>query len=115
VLYISQEVLDELSEPGFRQSRKALALVAEVPLLEIDQEVRGVANMFVREKAMPGPADAGDAVHLAVSTVHSIEYLLSWNVRRLANPNKLAHLRTVCRRLGLVPPQIVTPDLLWED
>jgi len=39
---------------------------------------------------------------------------MSWNVRHLANPNKTAHLRAVCRRLGLVPPQIVTPDLLWE-
>lgn len=27
---------------------------------------------------------------------------------------KVRHLRVICRRLGLVPPEIVVPDLLWE-
>lgn len=62
---------------------------------------------------MPSPV-AGDALHIPVATVHGVELVLSWNVRHLANPNKLAHLRTVCGRAGLVAPQIVTPDLLWE-
>lgn len=41
--------------------------------------------------------------------------MLTWNVRHLANPNKLKHLREICRRVGLIPPKIVTPDLLWES
>jgi hypothetical protein len=32
----------------------------------------------------------------------------------MANPNKRMHFATVCLRLGLVPPQIVTADLLVE-
>ena len=39
---------------------------------------------------------------------------LTWNVRHLANPNKLEDLRTICLRVGMLPPQILTPDLLWE-
>lgn len=62
---------------------------------------------------MPAPV-AGDAVHVAVACVHGLEYILSWNVRHLANPNKVAHLRAVCTRAGYAPPAIVTPDLLWE-
>ncbi len=62
---------------------------------------------------MPGPV-AGDAIHVATAAVHRIEYMLSWNVRHLANPNKVDHLRQVCRRLGLVSPLILTPDMLWE-
>ena len=41
--------------------------------------------------------------------------MLTWNVWHLANRNKLEHLRTICRRAGCIPPQIVTPDLLWES
>jgi hypothetical protein len=63
---------------------------------------------------MPSPI-AGDTIQVAVSCVHELDYLLSWNVRRLANPNKVEHLRTICIRAGLLPPRIITPELLWED
>jgi hypothetical protein len=87
--------------------------VRNVPLLPIGEEVRGLASILVREKVMPGPV-AGDAVHLAVASVHGMDYMLTWNVRHLANPNKLEHLRVVCLRVGIIPPRIVTPDFLWE-
>ena len=35
-------------------------------------------------------------------------------VKHLANINKRQHLFHICMRFGLTPPQIVTPDLLWE-
>lgn len=112
-LVISQEVVRELSDPGFGRSAAAIELVSALPLLEIDEEVAGVAEVFVRERLMPAPA-VGDAIHVAVCAVHDTNYLLSWNVRHLANPNKTAHLQILCRRLGLIPPQILTPDLLWD-
>jgi hypothetical protein len=112
-LLVSAEVFDELSHPGFRGREEALRLITAIPRLSISEEVRGLARILVRERVMPGPI-AGDAVHVAAATVHGVEYLLSWNVRHLANPNKLEHLRQVCRRVGLMPPLIVTPDLLWE-
>ena len=62
---------------------------------------------------MPSPAEEGDALHVAAAAVHAVEYMLSWNVKHLANLNKVKHLREVCRRAGYVPPTIVTPDLLW--
>lgn len=63
---------------------------------------------------MPGPV-AGDAVHLAVAAVHGVDYLLSWNAKHLANPNKAAHLRWIALKAGVTVPQIVTPELLWES
>jgi hypothetical protein len=113
-LAISAEVIVELSRPTFPRSREALAWVAGLPLLDVDDEVRGFAAILVREQVMPAPV-AGDAVHVAVACVHEVDYVLSWNVRHLANPNKLTHLLTVCVRAGYMPPRIVTPDLLWED
>lgn len=113
-LFISHEVLEELSHPEFRHRLEALSFVNEVPLLEIDDEVLALAELLIREKVMP-VAVGGDSVHVAVVTLHGMEYLLSLNVRHLANRNKLTHLHTICRRAGLVPPQILTPDLLWES
>ncbi len=39
---------------------------------------------------------------------------LTWNVQHMANLNKRTHFATLCLRLSLMPPQIVTPDLLVE-
>ena len=63
---------------------------------------------------MPGPEESGDAVHLAAAVVHGMDFLLTWNQRHLANPNKLPHLRDVCLRAGFVTPALTTPDALWR-
>ena len=113
-LFISAEVLAELSHPDYPCREAALEFVRDLPLLPVNDDVRGLAELLVREKVMPEPV-AGDALHVAVATVHEADYMLSWNVRHLANPSKTAHLRKICLRAGMTPPQIVTPDLLWEE
>ena len=110
---MSAEVIAELSHPSFKLGQDALDVVADIARLPITNEIRGVARVLVDERVMPGPV-AGDAIHVAIAAVNELDYMLSWNVRHLANPNKLDHLREVCRRLGLVPPLILTPDMLWE-
>ncbi len=112
-LFISQEVLEELKHPAFKRSSEAVGLVANIPLLDVDDDVRRVAGVFVKEKVMPAPV-AGDAIHVAAAAVHGVEYILSWNVRHLANPRKVKHLESVCRRIGLMAPRIITPEFLWE-
>ena len=113
-LFISAEVLRELSAPEYPHGEEALALTAEAEVLSLDEEARGLARILVREKVMPGPEESGDALHVAVATVRRMDVVLSWNVRHLANRNKVAHLREVCRRVGYVVPDIITPDALWE-
>lgn len=112
-LFLSAEVLRELSAEGFRNREDALALASAAKLLEINDDVRGLAKIFVRERVMPGPEDAGDAVHVAAATVHQMDFLLTWNQKHLANKNKIPHLREVCRRAGFVPPDLTTPEALW--
>lgn len=112
---ISAEVIAELSRDGFRCGAEALALIRGVALLDIDDHVRGVAEVFVKELVMPRPV-GGDAIHVAVCCVRGIDCLLSWNVQHLANPSKAAHLRVICARMGLLAPAILTPDnYFWED
>ncbi len=113
-LCISEEVIAELSAPGFMHGPEALEMLAGLKIAELSPEVQGLANLLVKEKVMPGPSTSGDAIHVAAATLHATDYLLSWNVKHLANINKRAHLARICLRLGVVPPQIVTPDLLWE-
>jgi len=113
-LHVSDEVVAELSYPGFAQGPAALGMLRGLRLLKLNAEARGLAEILVREKVMPRPAVSGDALHVAAATVHGMDYLLTWNVQHMANPNKRTHFGMLCLRLGLIPPQIVTPDLLME-
>ena len=112
-LHVSDEVIAELSHPNYPHRDAAMHWIAGVPVLPINPEAAGLATVLIQERAMPAPL-AGDALHVAAATVHRMDYVLSWNVRHLANPNKVRHLAVICLRLGFAPPQIVTPDLLWE-
>lgn len=83
-------------------------------VLELDEEVVQIASALVAEKLMPRPAVAGDAVHVAAAVVHRMDYLLTWNVRHLANLNKRAQFEAFCRKRNFAPPMLATPDLLME-
>ena len=113
-LCISAEVIAELSHQDFPFSREALALTQGIALLDITTEVVQIATSLIQERVMPGPL-RGDAIHVAVAAYHKVEYILSWNVKHLANPNKRVHLAHVLGSSARVAPQIVTPDALETD
>ncbi|MBK8269144.1 MAG: PIN domain-containing protein [Planctomycetes bacterium] len=114
IVCISDEVIAELTRLEKRQRDSAFSMLEGLNNLKIDDAVHDLADVFVRERVMPGPATTGDAIHVSVAIIHGMEYLLSWNVKHLANPRKRLHLKRVCLRLGLTPPEILTPDLLQE-
>jgi hypothetical protein len=62
-LYISNEVIRELSDPGFPAEVRdpALAMLEGLSALELNAEVVALAEVLTRERVMPAPAVAGDA------------------------------------------------------
>src|SRR2546421_8183443 len=113
-LFISSEVIDELSHPHFRRRQQALEFIVDLPELVLDQKAKELAKVLIENRVMPGPV-GGDVIHVAVSAVAAIEYIVSWNVRHLANENKTRHLNLICQRHGFIAPRIVTPEMFWED
>jgi len=63
------------------------------------------------------PEDAaGDAAHLGIASLHCVYFLLTWNIRHLANANKFQHLHVINGRLGPFTPTITMPlTLIPED
>jgi hypothetical protein len=113
-LHLSAEVIAELSAPTYPNRDAALALTAGVKMLAMNDEIEALGQMMIEQHVMPGPLK-GDALHVAVAAYYGMEYLLSWNVKHLANPNKRIHLARVLMNAGRAVPAIVTPDVLWEE
>ena len=110
----SAETLAETARGDAEQAALRLAALASMPVLAITVEVEDLAAEFLRTGALPARARS-DAVHLAVSSVARVDYLLTWNCRHLANAQILRRLRREADRYGWELPTVCTPlELMGE-
>ncbi|MBM4088542.1 MAG: type II toxin-antitoxin system VapC family toxin [Planctomycetes bacterium] len=107
-LLSSAAVIAELERGASEKVQARLALLNDVELLEISNEVREIARIYIRRLVMPSDP-TGDAVHLALASFYRVDVLLTWNCQHLANPNKMDHIRLVNYELGLPMPVLTTP------
>ena len=91
-----------------------MALLDELPVLDINPRIDEIVETYVQNLLMPQQPIA-DAVHLALASFHGCEVLLTWNCVHLANPNKFRHIEKINKRLGLKAPAVITPLELLGD
>ena len=113
-LYVSQAVLSEAGAGDPAEAAKRLALVAGLPLLDVSAEATALAQRLQALAAFPARA-AADALHVALATAHGVDYLLTWNLRHIANAERRPRIERACRAAGYRPPVICTPDELMGD
>jgi predicted nucleic acid-binding protein len=113
-IYISQFVLEELAAGSPDRAAQRLDLVKSFPLPKTIEEVEQAAEFYVQNLAMPSH-NRRDAFHLALASVHEIEYLVTWNYAHLANASKRAHIEVLNRRLHLTSPIICSPEELMLE
>ena len=106
-LYISQVVLDEVARGDSAIAAQRLEILRGFPLLEVDQAVQNLAAQFLRQSNLPLKA-ADDALHIAVATVYGLDYLLTWNCKRIANAQIQKKLAQISLNSGYELPIICT-------
>jgi len=111
---ISRAVLDELSYPEFPHSEGALGLIRDIARVPIEEEIRRIVRTYIQEQVMPANP-VGDALHLALASYHKCDYLLTWNCKHIANPNKFRQIRMCNISMGLYVPFLVTPNQFIGD
>jgi hypothetical protein len=113
-LLTSLTVFEELAA-GTRTALVELrtALLGGLPLLLPDPPVPAIVETYLQHKLMPARPTPADAMHLALASQNRCDFIVTWNCRHLANPNKATHIRKINSALGLQVPELVTPqDLL---
>ncbi|MCU7244205.1 MAG: PIN domain-containing protein [Microcystis aeruginosa Ma_QC_Ca_00000000_S207] len=114
VLYISQVVLDEVAKGDAEIAFKRLELLYELPLVDLNQNVKNLAAQFLIRSNLPAKA-SDDAVHIAAATVHGLNYLLTWNCKHIANAQIQKKLAEISLDMGYELPVICTPYELLGD
>lgn len=114
-VYCSDFVELELTEVEFPGQSIALELIKDISRLAPNQEIEQIVETYLINYLMPS-TDIRDAIHLAFASFYKMDYLLTWNIRHLANVRKREHIRLINTQLRLSVPEIITPlELLLED
>lgn len=110
-LFISDLVLDEVGEgdAGFASLR--ITALAGIPSLDVTGEVDELAARLLAGGLIPARA-AQDAFHVAVSAVHGMDFLLTWNCTHINNVNTIRRMERICAEAGFACPVICSPDEL---
>ena len=78
-----------------------------------EEPIMEIVEAYIKHRLMPSDP-LGDALHLAITSYHGCDFLLTWNCKHIANANKFAHIRRVNAILGIYCPSLVTPLELME-
>jgi hypothetical protein len=113
-LYVSEPVRDEAAQGNPEIAAKRLAVIDEIQLIGVTDEAINFGKVLMQGNAIPVQA-ATDALHVAMSCVNGINYLLTWNCKHIANAERFADIERLCLAHGYIAPVICTPEELLGD
>jgi hypothetical protein len=93
-LYTSDVTIEEAGRGNPEAAARRLEALAGLPLLPITEAVVVLSKALLQGKALPAKA-LDDSLHIAISAVHGVDYLLTWNCRHLANAETKPIMRSV--------------------
>ena len=109
-LVISQLVLDEAGAGDAEAAADRIELLKGIPVLaSTDPRIDALADELLAAHLLPEKARS-DAEHMAIATVHAVDYLLTWNCKHIANADVLPKVYRLIAGLGFWAPLIVTPE-----
>jgi hypothetical protein len=110
-LPVSQSVWQECAAGDPVAAYKRLAALEGISVLAVTQDMICLAESLFEKAIIPAKA-IEDALHISVSTLHHVDFLLTWNCRQLANPMIQEKIADYLEPLGLFLPIICTPEEL---
>ncbi len=113
-LYCSQLVIQEASGGHKEAAQRRLQTLQSLSVLEINDTAKELARHLVKAASIPRKATE-DALHIALATVHGLDYLLTWNCTHIANAEMQRSVTLMCHLQGYEPPVICTPEELMGD
>ena len=113
-LYASQLVIQEASRGDEEAAKSRLKKLEGIALLDATDEALNLAETMIRQNLISQTV-VEDAVHIAIATTNAVDYLLTWNLKHIANAAIRGRVEALCRAEGYEPPIICTPEELMED
>jgi len=104
----TRRVESDATTPG---ASELLGLVAQCnpKVLSLNQEVEELSALYLRDGALPQKSQF-DALHIAYASVFELDFLVSWNLRHIANIRRQEKVQGINLLNGYTKPiQLITP------
>ena len=102
-LCASELVIQEARGGDPQAAQERLDVLQHIALLGAKQEALDLAMELVQAGALPAKAFE-DALHIAIAAQQKIPYLLTWNLRHMANATMRPLIELVCANKGYKAP-----------
>lgn len=79
------------------------SVVQRLPVVPIEPAVAEIVSAYMRHKLMPADP-TGDALHLALASLHKCDFLLTWNCTHLAKRKQIRTHPTAEHDAGTLRP-----------
>ena len=113
-LFVSAFVIGECSDGDPTAAAERMAVIDQLPLLEVDAAAQELAARLLDHYAVPR-SQPRDATHIAIAARHRNYLLVSWNFKHILNPETQRLIRQVCRTAGHAEVTLCTPEHLTES
>ena len=113
-VFVSDIVIQEISKGDEAQAKHRCQIIENFQVLEIDDEVKGVAQIFLINKAIPEKCPE-DALHIAVAAANGMDAIVTWNFKHINNPFIRKRIRQLLKEIGWACPEICSPEEFLGD
>lgn len=107
-LYVSDVVAVEATQGDSEAVTRRLTLLRQYAAIGMSDDAEALAAELVRRHSMPARART-DALHVAISAVNAMDYLVTWNCTHINNAAMKPRIERCCAELGYHCPVICTP------
>ena len=108
-VYISALVIQEISQGDAEAARKRSEAISEIPVLEISEKARELAEALLTKGAIPIDSEE-DALHIAVAGVNEVDFLCTWNFKHIHNVFTKSKIEKIMKEMSIIPPMICSPN-----
>jgi len=88
-----------------------MELVRDLPILAITKEAEELALHLIKEQLLPAPSEE-DALHIAIASVHGMDYFLTWNFKHINNAEMKTGIARAVHDAEYNCPIICSPEEL---
>ncbi|MBE8182959.1 MAG: type II toxin-antitoxin system VapC family toxin [Candidatus Portiera sp.] len=106
-LVISETAYDEISDGNAERAKSCIKLTQDMDILEDVQEIKNLAGLFMDEGVFRTKA-GNDAMILASAVFYGMDYLITWNMKDLANKLNMQDMVRIILQQGYEVPRLCT-------
>lgn len=113
-VYVSVLVVEETLAGDQDAAAQRAQAISGLCVLEMTDAAQALAGKLIEQGLVP-KTSVEDAIHIALATVHGMDFLLTWNFRHINNAEIKARVRTAVEAAGYECPVICSPEELGGE